>query len=148
MDMRVIDVTPVLNVSDIGASLAWFEALGWRRHWTYNEGGSIKDAADADEHGPADFASVSSGGTDLFLCLDGQGARGRMPTHEWDVETGGVWLCFMLETPAEVNAVHARALELGLVVSGPPRDMPWNMREFQLVHPDGHTFRVGAGLDD
>lgn len=26
----------------------------------------------------------------------------------------------------------------------PPTDEPWGMREFHLVHPDRHTFRVSA----
>jgi hypothetical protein len=30
--MRVDGITPILNVSDLRASLDWFEALGWRRH--------------------------------------------------------------------------------------------------------------------
>ena len=29
----------------------------------------------------------------------------------------------------------------------PPTDEPWGVREFHLRHPDGHTFRIGAGMD-
>jgi hypothetical protein len=29
-----------------------------------------------------------------------------------------------------------------------PTDEPWNVREFHLRHPDGHTFRVSAGLEE
>jgi len=32
-----------------------------------------------------------------------------------------------------------------MVVTMPPTDKPWGMREFHLRHPDGHVFRVGAG---
>ena len=27
----------------------------------------------------------------------------------------------------------------------PPTDGPWDVREFKLRHPDGHTFRASAG---
>ena len=33
--MEVRFITPILNVSDIDASFAWFEKLGWRRLWRY-----------------------------------------------------------------------------------------------------------------
>ena len=26
-------LTPILNVSGIQASFAWFEKLGWKKHW-------------------------------------------------------------------------------------------------------------------
>jgi hypothetical protein len=28
-----------------------------------------------------------------------------------------------------------------------PLKSPWGVREFHLVHPDGHTFRVSCGED-
>jgi hypothetical protein len=30
----------------------------------------------------------------------------------------------------------------------PPTDMPWNVREMHVRHPDGHVFRVGKGLEE
>jgi hypothetical protein len=30
----VLGVTPILNVSDVEASLEWFEKLGWKTGWT------------------------------------------------------------------------------------------------------------------
>lgn len=49
-------------------------------------------------------------------------------------------------SPAEVDVVHERALELGIEVTWPPTDEPWGFRECHIVHPDGHTFRVSASL--
>jgi len=57
-------------------------------------------------------------------------------------------MSWWVETPADVDAMHARAVELGYEVSMPPTDEPWNVREFHLRHPDGHTFRVGSGLPE
>ncbi len=144
--MEVLGITPILNVSDVAQSLAWFEKLGWRRCWTYNDAGMIPGAADADSAGPANFASAGSGQVEVFLCHDGQGSRGGpVPRHAGD-DTGGVWMTWWVETPAAVDAAHSVALRHGLEVARPPQDEPWGVREFHLRHPDGHTFRVSCGL--
>jgi predicted lactoylglutathione lyase len=55
--MIVHDVTPILNVSSLADSFAWFEKLGWRKNW---------------EHGdPPTFGAVISGRTEIFLCQNG-----------------------------------------------------------------------------
>ena len=137
--MPVEGVTPILNVSDIAASLAWFESLGWVPEFTWPD--------DAEEAG---FAGIRSGEHALmFLCRGAQGARGGPePQFEGDDETGGVWMTWWVPSRSEVDAVHARALELGYEVSMPPTEEPWGIREFHLRHPDGHTFRVSCGLPD
>jgi uncharacterized glyoxalase superfamily protein PhnB len=134
--MHIHHVTPILNVSDVGASIAWFERLGWNRGFTWNDAGPIEDAAAANEQGAANFGSVCSGHAEIFLCRGGQGAP------------GGAWVSWWLETPADVDAVHEKALEHGMTVTWPPTDEPWGVREFHLQHPEGHTFRVGAPLGE
>ena len=137
--MEVHGVTPILNVSDVEASLEWFGKLGWRTRWTW------KDGFNDDE--PAGFAAVSSHHAEIFLCRGGQGSRGeRRPQFPGDDDTDGVWMTWFLETPADVDAAHALALEHGFDVTWPPTDEPWGIREFDLRHPDGHTFRIGSGL--
>ena len=135
--MRFLHVSPILNVSDVVASLEWFERLGWARGFTWPRDGS-----------PIDFASVQGvAHTEIFLCLGGQGSRGGpSPKFAGDDETGGVWMSWWVSNPTEVDAVHERAVELGYEVSMPPKDEPWGVREFHLRHPDGHTFRVSSGL--
>jgi catechol 2,3-dioxygenase-like lactoylglutathione lyase family enzyme len=134
--MRVEGVTPILNVSNVEASLTWFGNLGWETRWTNAGGGVI-----------AGFAAISSGRVEIFLCRDGQGSRGGAPPrHPADEDTGGVWMTWWVASPAEVDAAHALAAELGYEISWPPTDEPWGVREFHLRHPDGHTFRVGCGL--
>jgi hypothetical protein len=118
--VKITDVTPILNVSDLEASLGWFEALGWQRGFVWGE----------PEPG---FASVHSGDGEIFLCRDGQGAR-------------GAWMSWFLADRAELDAAYARAVELDYEISMPPTDEPWNIREFHLRHPDGHTFRVGCEI--
>ena len=56
-------------------------------------------------------------------------------------------MSWWVDTPADVDAAHALALEHGLEVSWPPTDEPWGVREFHLRHPDGHTFRISSQSD-
>ncbi len=144
-------LTPILNVSDVPASIAWFRRLGWTCGFAWNDGGMIDGAADRNEHGPAGFAGVCCGEAETFLCRDGQGARGGpLPRHAGDDDTGGVWMSWWLGSPADVDALHALAVKHDCHVARPPEDEPWHVREFHLVHPDGHpdghTFRVSAAL--
>ena len=71
-----------------------------------------------------------------------------MPREPWDNQAGSTWVSWWLDSPKEVDAVYALALRLGVTAPWPPSDMPWNVRECHIRHPDGHTFRVGARLED
>jgi uncharacterized glyoxalase superfamily protein PhnB len=99
---------------------------------------------------PPTFGGVCSGECEIFLCQDGQGSRGGpLPRHlQDDDHTGGVWMSWWLDSPSEVDAAYQRAMQQGLTVLTQPIDEPWNVREFHLMHPDGHTFRVGASLEE
>lgn len=118
--MYVKHITPILNVSDFAASVAWFESLGWAKKWDWGD--------------PPTFGAVGCGEVEVFLCVGDQGAA------------GGVWMSWWVAAPADVDAAHARALAQGVAVAHPPTDEPWGVRECHLRHPDGHTFRVSAGL--
>jgi catechol 2,3-dioxygenase-like lactoylglutathione lyase family enzyme len=131
--MIVHRLTPILNVSNIEESFAWFEKLGWQKAWDWGD--------------PPTFGGVCSGHTEIFLCQNGQGSRGGpAPRHTGDDDTGGVWMSWWLASPAAVDEAHELAVKLGFTITRPPTDEPWGVREFHLVHPDGHTFRVSAGL--
>jgi len=138
--LRVESITPILNVSSVPASLAWFERLGWERGFTWADD-------EFDPAGEPGFASVRCGDAEIFLCRDGQGSRDTRPAaHPFDETTGGVWISWFLPSQPELEAAHAKAVELGLEVTMPPTDEPWGQREFHLRHPDGHTFRISAGI--
>jgi hypothetical protein len=148
--MSVQNITPVLNVSSIDQSFKWFEALGWNRGFSWNDGGFIgsgSEALSANEHGEAGFGSVCSGKAEIFLCCGAQGSRGTiLPKFPGDDQTDGVWMSWWMESPADVDRLHAIAMEKGMTVTYPPTNEPWGVREFHLRHPDGHTFRVSAGV--
>ena len=116
-----MEVTPILNVSDLGASFAWFAKLGWEKGWDWCPPGS--DAAT--------FGAVTSGGREIFLCLDGQGGR----------DEHGAWLSLWVD---DVDPIHAVCERAGLEVLEPPEDKPWGVREMHVRHPDGHVFRVSS----
>jgi len=124
--MDVDGVAPILNVSSLDESFAWFAKLGWDKRWDYGD--------------PPDFGAVGNGAFEIFLCVDGQGCRANPADG-----TGGAWMGWFVDSPAAVDAAHALAVEQGLTVTLPPTDMPWNLRECHVRHPDGHTFRIGAG---
>ncbi len=128
-------VTPILNVSDIQQSFDWFQKLGWRKCWDWGT--------------PPTFGSVGSGECEIFLCLNGQGGRGGGgnratfgPGSDEAVETG-VWMSVWVD---DVDAIYRRCLEQGVEVTWPPTDMPWNVREMHVRHPDGHVFRISRGV--
>lgn len=134
-------LTPVLNVSDIGATFAWFEKLGWRKCWGWSASGKHGDAPT--------FGAVGSGQVEIFLCKDGQGGRGRGANTSTsggpegdDTMDKGVWMSMWV---ASVDEVHARCVREGLDVTHPPTDEPWGVREMHVRHPDGHVLRVSQG---
>ena len=130
-------LNPILNVSDIQESFAWFERLGWNKGWEWGE--------------PPTFGGVRSGECEIFLCEGGQGGRGKGVAERTFGPDGdetadkGAWMSIWVE---DVDAVHRRCVEQQLDVTWPPADMPWRVREMHVRHPDGHVFRISQGIDD
>jgi uncharacterized glyoxalase superfamily protein PhnB len=56
----------------------------------------------------------------------------------------GVWMSVWVDN---VDALHERCLAQGLEVAWPPTDMPWNVREMHVRHPDGHIFRFSQAIE-
>ena len=134
--MQAMRLTPILNVSNIEDSFAWFEKLGWTKGWDWGD--------------PPTFGGVCSGECEIFLCENGQGGRGKGPAKMTFGPDGdecgdqGVWMSIWVK---DVDAVHRHCAEQGLEVTWPPADMPWNVREMHVRHPDGHVFRVSQGRE-
>ena len=128
-------LTPILNVSDMEQSFAWFEKLGWRKAWDWGQ--------------PPTFGGVCSGPCEIFLCLDGQGGRGKGNQTKTFGENGsetadkGVWMSIWVE---DVDEVYRHCIKHSMEVTWEPTDMPWNVREMHVRHPDGHVFRVSCGI--
>ncbi|MBV8518053.1 MAG: bleomycin resistance family protein [Acidobacteria bacterium] len=135
--MHAHALNPILNVSNIQESFAWFEKLGWSKAWDWGE--------------PPRFGAVCSGACEIFLCENGQGGRGKSDfAHTFgpdgsDSADKGVWMSIWVE---DVDEVHRRCVEQGIEVTWPPSDQPWGVREMHVRHPDGHVFRISRGLDE
>jgi catechol 2,3-dioxygenase-like lactoylglutathione lyase family enzyme len=135
--MKVQHINPILNVSDIAQSFAWFEKWGWRKLWDWGT--------------PPTFGAVASGDFEIFLCLSGQGGRGRGANAATFGADGdetadkGAWMSVFVD---DVDAVYKQCVAAGLDITFPPTDMPWSVREMHVRHPDGHVFRVGTGTEE
>ena len=120
--METKALTPILNVSDIAATVSWFEKWGWKKLWDWGT--------------PPTFGAV--GGR-------GRGSNTTTFQEQGDEEADkGVWMSVWVD---DVDEMHKHCVAAGLEVTFPPTDMPWNVREMHLRHPDGHVFRVGRGFD-
>jgi catechol 2,3-dioxygenase-like lactoylglutathione lyase family enzyme len=130
-------VTPILNVSDIQQSFAWFEKLGWKKGWDWGN--------------PPTFGGVYSGHCEIFLCRDGQGGRGKSSlkttfgSDDADAADKGVWMTIWVD---DVDPIHRHCLDQDIEVTWPPTDMPWNVREMHVRHPDGHVFRISERIQE
>lgn len=108
-------LTPILNVSDMQASLDHFtQKLGFDVEWRWGE--------------PTGFACVSRDGVELFLCENAQGG-------------GSVWISIFVD---DVDLLHKEYRERGVDIVQPPTNFPWGVREMNVRDPDGHRFRFGS----
>jgi hypothetical protein len=75
-------VTPILNVSDFLASVAWFERLGWTKGFQWGS--------------PRLSGAVCSGKCEIFISQGAQGGRGRSASattgKSSDQDDKGVWM--------------------------------------------------------
>jgi catechol 2,3-dioxygenase-like lactoylglutathione lyase family enzyme len=128
--------TPILNVSNIRESFAWFERLGWTKGFDWGD--------------PPTFGSVCSGECEIFLCEGGQGGRGKSDVKITFGEEGdeaadkGVWMSIWVD---DVDAIHQHCVAQGIEITWPPTDEPWGVREMHVRHPDGHVFRISQGRE-
>jgi len=133
MDAKCL--TPILNVSDIHESFEWFMKLGWSKNWEWGD--------------PVGFGCVGSGECEIFLCLNGQGGRGKGENKTTMHENGdeemdrGSWMSVWVEN---VDAIFQLAKDHNIDVTCEPEDMPWGVRECHIRHPDGHVFRISSSI--
>ena len=135
--MNVLGVTPILNVTSVTDTFTWFAKLGWEKGFEWGD--------------PPQFGSVCAGNFNIFLCLNGQGSKGKSdvamtfgPTGD-DGADKGAWMSVWVD---DVDAVYAKCVAEGLEVTWPPTDMEWGVREMHVRHPDGHVFRISRGTSE
>ncbi|WP_405011174.1 VOC family protein [Kitasatospora sp. NBC_01539] len=115
-----------LGVADLARSVAFYEALGWRRSsasspeivW-FRTADSVLGLFPVDEL--AADAGVPSGGEPSFR---------------------GVTLAVNLESPDVVDAALAAAVEAGATVVKPPATTSWGGYSGYFEDPDGHLWEL------
>jgi hypothetical protein len=133
--MQAHALNPILNVSNMVESFAWFEKLGWKESWAWDD--------------PPTFGGVGSGECGIFLSLNGQGGRGKGDNTATFGSEGdrsadkGVWISVWVD---DVDAEYRNCTAQGLEVMWPPTDHPWGVREMHVRHLDGHIFRISQAL--
>jgi catechol 2,3-dioxygenase-like lactoylglutathione lyase family enzyme len=134
--MIAMAITLIMNVSNMEQSFEWFAKLGWKKRWDWGD--------------PPGFGCVCSGECEIFLCLDGQGVRGRSDQAATFGENGsdtadrGIWMSVWVD---DVDEIYRNCLDQGIEIAFGPSDMPWNAREMHIRHPDGHIFRISRGVE-
>ena len=129
-------LVPILNVSNIQESFAWFEKLGWKKGWDWGE--------------PPTFGGVCAGACEIFLCENGQGGRGKgdiamtFGTDGDQASDKGVWMSIWID---DVDRAFQHCNAQNIEITWPPTDMPWGVREMHVRHPDGHVFRLSQGIE-
>src|SRR5947209_8938353 len=91
-------VTPILNVSDMASTFAWFERWGWKKLWDWGA--------------PPTFGAVGAGKeTCIFLCQGAQGGRGRGANTSTFQQDGdeqgdkGVWMSVWVDDVDEITSI-------------------------------------------
>ncbi len=115
-DVELSCARPILNVSDLQASLLYYrDELGFTIDW--------------EDGDPADFASVSRAHATIFMC---EGCQG----------TPGSWMMIFAR---DVDGLYDEFKRTGAKIRMPPKDMPWGLREMHVTDLDGNVIRFGTG---
>lgn len=119
-------------VDDLRRSLAFYRELGL-------------DVPDAEPDAPHVEVSLPGGGRLAWDTIDT--IRSFDPGWTRTAGSSGVSLAFVLDSPADVDAMYERLTALGEQHGHrPPFDAPWGQR-YALVHdPDGNTIDLFAPL--
>lgn len=117
-------VIPALRVSSRAVIDQWIEAFGLEAHQIIGEG-------DAVEH-----AELRLG--------DGWVMAGTPRGNEFDTAPGGASLYFVLDEPAAVDALHARAVDAGASSALEPHDADYGGRHCSLRDTDGNFWSFGT----
>ena len=117
-------------VRDMAATLRFYRLLGL----------DIPDGAEKDDH--VEYKSANG----YRLAWDSvEMVKGFMP--DWEEPRGHrMGLAFLADSPAEVDAVHARLMAAGYTSRKDPWDAFWGQRYATVMDPDGNPVDVFAPL--
>ena len=83
---------------------------------------------DWEDGSPPDFGSVSRGDAVLFMCQRCQG-------------NPGSWIIIFTR---DVDRLHDELRRKDAIITMPPQDMPWRLREMHVAYCDGNVIRFAS----
>jgi predicted enzyme related to lactoylglutathione lyase len=110
----------VLNVTDVLASVAFYERLGFVSHGVWGD--------------PPGFAILQRGQVTLAVDV----ADGPPPVNRW-------WATYIYVEDAE--ALRAEFVERGIEVTEMHRPTHYGCIDFDVIDPDGHRLAFGQALN-
>jgi uncharacterized glyoxalase superfamily protein PhnB len=114
-----------LTVKELATSLAWYrDVMGFTVDQQYEREGQLRAVA------------LKAGEIRILLNQD-DGKRG------WD-RVKGEGFSFQLTTAQDIDAIADRIRAAGGELATEPADMPWGVRSFRMVDPDGYRFAVSS----
>jgi catechol 2,3-dioxygenase-like lactoylglutathione lyase family enzyme len=112
---------PVLKVADIDKAVTYYtDVLGFHEEFKA-----------ADPSKPANYAGVGRGMVNFHLS-----------TGKNAIEGGSIYILVK-----DVDKLHEQFKSKGANITEPPADRPYQMRDFVLKTPDGHTLSFGQGIE-
>ncbi len=131
--MKLTNLIPMLNVSNIETSLYFYEkALGFQ----------IVSPADAVKEWR--WATIRSGNTELMLS-ESQCDLGLK--KEIDPHSDASWPTILYFYPDDISTLHAHVTQEGYKPT-PLQVTFYGMKEFSLQDPDGHVLSFGQDSDE
>jgi uncharacterized glyoxalase superfamily protein PhnB len=125
--LRLRSVMPVLTVNDIEASIAWYrDVLG------------LYVAQEMKLDGKLTGASLRAGAVEVLLTQD-DFAKGRERQK-------GIGFRLYCTTAQDIDELAAAIQERGGVLSQPPKDQSWGVRDFAVTDPDGFQISISTSL--
>ncbi len=114
-------VSPVLVVSDVNASVAYFkDVLGFDVMFTFGE--------------PTEYGATTRGDVQIHLSKDYLGGR---------VGKGGCYISML-----GVDAIYAELKAKGVTIVEDIATRPYGMRDFYIADPDGNTIGFGEPVQE
>ncbi|MBF2098219.1 MAG: VOC family protein [Gloeomargaritaceae cyanobacterium C42_A2020_066] len=123
-------MTPMLNVTNLERSLAFYQAVA-----------GLTQISSAEALNQWRWAYLQAGDMGLMLCESGG------PPRPADANRRDAWEVIYYFYPTDVVALHTRLHAEGYAVSE-LRDTFYGMREFELRDPDGHLLWFGQERAD
>jgi len=112
-------------VKDLGKSLAWYrDVVGFMVERQHERDGKLR------------AISLKAGAVRILINQD-DGAKG------WD-RVKGEGFSLQLTTAQGVDEIAKRIREQGGTLESEPADMPWGVRMFRLLDPDGFRWAISS----